>query len=113
RAAELFGEATKGWTLHQLRHSALAHAAEAGTDTPVLLARSPHVSVRSLECYARPVPKPLPATLLNMTQLVVVANGSLRNRCERDGREPSTSTELATAVDQPHRSRPRVGRARR
>src|SRR5712692_745424 len=54
RAAELFGESTNGWTLHQLRHSALTHAAEDGTNTPILLAGSRHASVRSLERYARP-----------------------------------------------------------
>jgi integrase/recombinase XerD len=37
-----------------LRHSALTHEAEDGTNTPVLLARSRHASVRSLERYARP-----------------------------------------------------------
>ena len=57
RAAELFSEATHGWTLHQLRHSALTHAAEDGTNTPLLLARSRHASVRSLERYARPSPE--------------------------------------------------------
>jgi hypothetical protein len=53
RAAELFRVRT-GWTLHQLRHSALTHAAEDGTNLPLLLARSRHASVRSLERYARP-----------------------------------------------------------
>jgi integrase len=57
RAAELFSDATGGWTLHQLRHSALTHAAEDGTNTPILLARSRHASVRSLERYARPGPE--------------------------------------------------------
>jgi len=57
RAAELFSAATAGWTLHQLRHSALTHAAEDGTNTPILLARSRHASVRSLERYARPGPE--------------------------------------------------------
>ena len=57
RAAELFSQATGGWTLHQLRHSALTHAAEDGTNTPILLARSRHASVRSLESYARPSPE--------------------------------------------------------
>jgi len=57
RAAELFSGATDGWTLHQLRHSALTHAAEDGTNTPILLARSRHASVRSLERYARPGPE--------------------------------------------------------
>jgi integrase len=57
RAAELFAQATNGWTLHQLRHSALTHAAEDGTNTPILLARSRHASIRSLERYARPGPE--------------------------------------------------------
>jgi integrase len=72
RAAELFERATRplahpaavpaelaglaGWTLHQLRHSLLTHEAEDGTSTPMLLARSRHASVRSLERYARPGP---------------------------------------------------------
>jgi integrase/recombinase XerD len=51
RAAALFHQTT-GWTLHQLRHSALTHEAEDGTNTPMLLARSRHASVRSLERYA-------------------------------------------------------------
>jgi integrase/recombinase XerD len=55
RAAHLFQQAT-GWTLHQLRHSALTHEAEDGTNTPMLLARSRHASVRSLERYARSSP---------------------------------------------------------
>jgi integrase/recombinase XerD len=61
RAAELFTAATAqldpaggGWTLHQLRHSALTHEAEEGTSTPMLLSRSRHASARSLERYARP-----------------------------------------------------------
>ena len=33
RAAELFELATRGATLHQLLHSALTHAAEAGANT--------------------------------------------------------------------------------
>jgi hypothetical protein len=46
RAAELFRVRT-GWTLHQQRHLALTHAAEDGTNLPLLLARSRHGSVRS------------------------------------------------------------------
>jgi integrase len=46
-----------GWTLHRLRHSLLTHEAEDGTSTPMLLARSRHASVRSLERYARPGPE--------------------------------------------------------
>lgn len=69
RAEEIFEENTRlpanplaspkdiedlnGWTLHRLRHSALTHDAEDGTSTPMLLARSRHASVRSLERYAR------------------------------------------------------------
>jgi len=67
RAAELFALATTplatgqstGWTMHQLRHSALTHDAESGTNTPMLLARSRHASMRSLERYARPGPEAL------------------------------------------------------
>lgn len=70
RAAEIFEQMTRslahpgvkgedlaaldGWTLHQLRHSQLTHEAENGTNTPTLLARSRHASVRSLERYACP-----------------------------------------------------------
>jgi hypothetical protein len=43
--------------LWQLRHSALTHAAEDATNTPILLARSRHASVRSLQRYARPGPE--------------------------------------------------------
>ena len=43
--------------MHQLRHSALTHAAEDGTNLPLLLARSRHASIRSLERYARPGPE--------------------------------------------------------
>jgi integrase len=56
RAAELF-RVRSGWTLHQLRPSTLTHAAEDGTNLPLLLARSRHASVRSLERYARPGPE--------------------------------------------------------
>lgn len=70
RAEEIFEESTRllanplaspddiedldGWTLHRLRHSALTHDAEDSTSTPMLLARSRHASIRSLERYARP-----------------------------------------------------------
>jgi len=58
RAAERFEAATMDlpggpWTLHQLRHSALTHAAEEGASTPLLMAYSGHTSVRSLAKYAR------------------------------------------------------------
>lgn len=59
RAAELFEEHTDGWTLHQVRHSALTHAAEAGANTSTLLAYSGHTSVASLALYARVSPEAL------------------------------------------------------
>lgn len=64
RAAELFEQATAGgpggpWTLHQLRHSALTHAAEDGANTSTLLAYSGHTSVASLARYARVSPQAL------------------------------------------------------
>ena len=59
RAAELFGQATGGATLHQLRHSALTHAAEDGANTATLLAYSGHTSVASLARYARVSPQAL------------------------------------------------------
>ncbi len=45
---------TTGWTLHQLRHSALTHLAEAGVNLPLLMAKSGHQNLRSLQRYARP-----------------------------------------------------------
>ena len=53
QAEDLFKAASGGATLHQLRHSALTHAAEDGISTPMLMARSGHTSVRSLAKYAR------------------------------------------------------------
>lgn len=54
RAAEIFTETSGGHTLHQLRHSALTHYAEAGVDVALLKAKSRHRSLRSLERYVRP-----------------------------------------------------------
>jgi len=59
RAAELFTAATGGTTLHQLRHSALTHAAEDGANTSTLLSFSGHTSVASLARYARVSPEAL------------------------------------------------------
>jgi integrase/recombinase XerC/integrase/recombinase XerD len=47
------------WTLHQLRHSALTHAAEEGANTSTLLSYSGHTSVASLARYARVSPEAL------------------------------------------------------
>ena len=46
--------ASRGWTLHQLRHSALTHLAEKGVNLPLLMAKSGHQNLRSLQRYARP-----------------------------------------------------------
>ncbi len=54
RAAEVFTEASGGATLHHLRHSALTHLAEAGVPTVLLMAKSRHASLRTLQRYARP-----------------------------------------------------------
>jgi integrase len=58
RAATLLQEHTTGmrrgrFTLRQLRHSRLTHAAEKGALTPMLMALGGHTSVRSLARYAR------------------------------------------------------------
>lgn len=47
-AAELFKHDSGGWTLHDLRHSALTHAVEDGMPTPMLM------TIRTLSRYARP-----------------------------------------------------------
>jgi integrase/recombinase XerC/integrase/recombinase XerD len=54
QAEDLFKAASGGATLHQLRHSALTHDAEADASTPMLMAKSGHTSVASLARYARP-----------------------------------------------------------
>ncbi|WP_327151563.1 tyrosine-type recombinase/integrase [Nocardia sp. NBC_01329] len=59
RALELFEQHTSEFargpfTLHQLRHSKLTHAAEDGASTPMLMRMSGHTSVRSLGKYSRP-----------------------------------------------------------
>jgi site-specific recombinase XerD len=59
RAAEIFTDATGGATLHQLRHSALTHAAEDGANTSILLSYSGHTSVASLAGYTRVSPEAL------------------------------------------------------
>jgi len=54
RAAEIFSTAAPGQTLHQLRHSAITNLAEAGVPLPLLMAKSRHESLRTLQRYARP-----------------------------------------------------------
>jgi integrase/recombinase XerC/integrase/recombinase XerD len=53
QAEDIFKAASGGATLHQLRHSALTHDAESGTNTAMLMARSGHQSVRTLARYAK------------------------------------------------------------
>jgi len=61
RAAALFAQHTDGLTLHQLRHSALTHLGEAGESTVLLMAKSRHRSLRTLQRYARPGPEAVAA----------------------------------------------------
>ena len=44
--------------MHQLRHSALTHLAEQNVSLPLLMAKSRHTSLRSLQRYAAQAPKP-------------------------------------------------------
>jgi integrase/recombinase XerD len=81
RAAELF-HARTGWTLHRLRHSALTHAAEDGTNLPMLLARSRHASVRSLERYARPGPEAVARHLAERTRHAAGRDRLVKGPCQ-------------------------------
>jgi site-specific recombinase XerD len=54
RAEELFSAASGGRTLHQLRHSRLTHLAEHGIQLPILIAKTRHTSLASLQIYAHP-----------------------------------------------------------
>lgn len=54
RAAEIFTSASGGSTLHQLRHSAITHLSEDGVPLVLLMAKSRHVNLRTLQRYARP-----------------------------------------------------------
>jgi integrase len=54
RTEALFCQASGRWTLHQLRHSALTHLAEQNVSLPLLMAKSRHTSLRSLQRYVRP-----------------------------------------------------------
>jgi hypothetical protein len=51
---EIFRAASGGWTLHQLRQSAITHLAEDDVGLALLMAKSRHTSLRSLQRYARP-----------------------------------------------------------
>ncbi len=54
RAEELFKAATNGRTLHDLRRSALTHLGEDNVSLPLLMAKSRHKNLRSLQRYIRP-----------------------------------------------------------
>ena len=56
QAEDLFDGYSGGRTLHQLRHSALTHLAEAGESEVLLMAKSRHRSLHTLQRYARPGP---------------------------------------------------------
>ena len=67
QAAELLVAQT-GWTLHQFRHSALTHLAEDNVQLPLLMAKSRHRSLRTLQRYARPGPDAVAALTPRTTQ---------------------------------------------
>ena len=54
QAAALFTDAAHGATLHQLRHSALTHLAETGASSALLMAKSRHAALSSLQRYVAP-----------------------------------------------------------
>lgn len=54
RARVLLGRYSGGLRLHQLRHSSATHLAEAGMSTSLIMAKTGHRSLRSLQRYARP-----------------------------------------------------------
>jgi integrase/recombinase XerC/integrase/recombinase XerD len=77
RAAELFTAATGGATLHQLRHSALTHAAEDGANTSTLLSYSGHTSVASLARYARVSPEALSPAAAQLISPSLISSSTL------------------------------------
>ena len=56
-ALQAFKTASGGWTFHDLRHSALTHAAEDGVEVTTLMVKSGHRDIRNLARYARPSPE--------------------------------------------------------
>ena len=54
RAWSAFKTASGGWTLHQLRHSALTHLGEKGVSEILLQAKSRHQDPRTLARYTKP-----------------------------------------------------------
>ena len=56
RAEELFKAASGGRTLHDLRRAALTHLGEENVSLPLLMAKSRHTNLRSLQRYVLPSP---------------------------------------------------------
>ena len=54
RARILLAHYGDGLRLHQLRHSAATHLGEAGHDATVIMAKTGHKSLRTLQRYVRP-----------------------------------------------------------
>ena len=54
RASTIFKKESRGWTLHQLRHSSLTHLGEKGASTTLLQAKSRHQDPRTLAIYTKP-----------------------------------------------------------
>jgi len=69
RAAQSFSSATEGWTLHQLRHSALTHLSEDGVPLPLLMAKSRHQSLKTLQRYVHPSAEAVAALTANHDSL--------------------------------------------
>ncbi|MGH3193015.1 MAG: tyrosine-type recombinase/integrase [Streptosporangiaceae bacterium] len=53
-AGQLFKDATKGRTLHQLRHSRLTHLGDANVSAPLLMTISGHKQLATLQQYVKP-----------------------------------------------------------
>lgn len=62
RAEELFVAATGGRTLHDLRRALLTHLGEDNVSLPLLMAKSRHKNLRSLQRYVRPSPDAVAAS---------------------------------------------------
>jgi hypothetical protein len=60
RAAALFRQASGGWTLHQLRHSALTHLAEQNVSLPLLMAKADTPAYGRCSATPARAPKPSP-----------------------------------------------------
>jgi integrase len=54
RARILLGHYAEGLRLHQLRHSAATHLGEANTSATVIMAKTGHKSLRSVQRYVKP-----------------------------------------------------------